>query len=200
MGTTTSPSATTEEKYFDESVIAKLTSLQKWQVQVLDWRHSLGCEGAWQVLRPWTSLPDRKYLGFNPTARIMCILDLVTIEVLGGAEATVSVMNKPPNERREVIENTMAGIIVDLSQNPIRRAYTNVRGISKCMTTASQLYAFERDRRILPREQMFWQGHGRNLKIPPSMSPGQLHDLAGVGISLPCLGAIFASLLVTTGF
>ncbi len=179
--------------------MADLQVWQKWQVQVQDWRDQLGCKGELEVLRPWTSQPGRRYLGLKPSPRVLAILDLVTIEVLGGADATVRIMQGEPEHFMPKIEDAMSDIIVDLSQNPIRRAFTNSRGISKCMTTASQLYAFRRDGLILSQEQMLFQGHSRKEKYPPSMSQRAIHDLAGVGISLPSLGAIFASMLVTTG-
>lgn len=186
-------------QYFDEEMKANTMCWAKWQVQIQDWRVQLGCLGMWEVLRPWTSLPNRKYLGIKPGPRILAILGLVTIEILGGAESTAKLLSEHPSVYVPKIVTAMEGIIVDVSQNPIRRAFTNNKGISKCMTTSSQLYSYKRDGLILPREQLYFQGHSRALKFPPKMSQKSIHDLAGVGISLPCLGMIFSSMLVTTG-
>jgi len=181
-------------------MVDRLLTLQKWHVQIQDWRSDLGCVGRLEILRPWTHLRNRKYLGIKLTSRILAILDLVTIQVLGGAEKTARLLNLCSEEvYTSTIEFAMKDIIVDLSQNPCRKAFTNVSGISKCMTTSSQLYSYKRDGVILPCEQMYFQGHGRATKFPPEMSQKNIHDLAGQGISLPCLGAVFVALLATTG-
>ncbi len=68
------------------------------------------------------------------------------------------------------------------------------------MTTASVLYSFQHDRVILPMEMMLMQGHRKNLRIPVSLSPSQLHDLAAMGISLPNLAALVLGIWHQLGF
>ena len=187
-----------QEPYFDQDFKKGLEQFQKWHVQVLDWREKLGCVGSLEVLRPWTGLRGRRYLGLKATSRVQAILDLVTIESLGGAQKTAALLQQAPEVYEPAIFKTMENVIVDVSQNPARKAYSNIDGIAKCMHTASVLYSFKRDGIILPCEQMLFQGHSRDIVYPRTMSQKAIHDLAGMGISLPCLGLIFSVLLVTT--
>lgn len=168
----------------------------KWQVQILDWRAQQGCLGKFDGLRPWTGF-NRKYEGIRATSRVLAILDLVTIEVLGGAQRTFEIMQRFNGEK--VIAHEMQEILVDISQNPVRRAFSNQDKIAKCMTTSSLIYSFKLDRIILPFEQMLIQGHPPSFQIPGSVAQKAIQDLAGMGICLPCLGLIVVSMQVSTG-
>lgn len=186
---------------YDElkTALSSRTAMHKWQIQVLDWRSQLGCKGDLDTLRPWTGFrSSRSYLGIRPTSRVLAVLDLVTIEILGGAQQAVQIMKRRDGEK--VIEKAMEDILVDISQNPIRRAFSNQDKIAKCMTTSSCLYSFKLDRVVLPFEQMLIQGHTTSLQLPGTMTQKSIQDLAGMGICLPCLGLIVVAMLATTGF
>ena len=142
-------------------------------------------------------MPGRKYAGISPTSRVLNILDCVVIEKMGGAENAEILLSRP--KASQSILAAVEDIYVDVSQNPCRRSFTGSEGISKCIHTASCLYSYKRDGIILPFELMLLQGHALDLKIPDSMRQKQLHDLASMGISLPCLGMIIVSLMLTTG-
>eukprot|EP00439_Symbiodinium_sp_Y106_P004704 s9218_g1.t1 len=157
----------------------------------------MGAVGPLADLRPWTSLPDRQYMALQCTPRIMAIIDCVTMQVLGGAEASQRILQR--EDRIEVVERVMADVLVDVSQNPIRRAYSKRAGLARCMHTASQLFSFRRGGLVLPVEKMFLLGRARDLRIPSSMTVRDLSNLAGMGICLPCLGLIVLSMATTCG-
>lgn len=115
------------------------------------------------------------------------LLDCCTIEVLGGAQATQDLMNRTDFEM--VVREKMAGVVIDISQNPERRAFSR-NDVAKCFTTASILYAFQRDCVILPIEMMALQGHRHSLALPPNLGVEELKNLAGMGICLPNLALI----------
>ncbi len=127
----------------------------------------------------------------------MNILDCVAIEKLGGAENAFKLMQSP--NANQLIMAALEDIFVDVSQNPVRRAFTNSEGISKCIHTATLLYSYQRDGLILPLELMLFQGHLLDMEVPESMRPKQLHDMAGQAICLPCLGLIVTTLMITVG-
>lgn len=160
------------------------------------WRCQLGCVGPFANLKPWTSLQGLRFTGLSQTPRILELLDCTTICVLGGAQATHKVLQA--SNARELIQECMQDIVIDVSQNASRKAFTNAAGFAKCLHTATCLYSFAQDRVILPMELMLLQGHSMDLQVPHQMRPAQLHDLAGMGICLPCLGVIITSLLLTT--
>ena len=147
--------------------------------------------------RPWTTLPGLEMVGISKQPRIFEIMDCVAIEVLGGASRAKLILDTPNSST--IIKNSLAHIVVDLSQNPSRRAFSSFRGISKCLTTSSILYAFARDRRVTGFEKMLIQGHPESIQIPDSMTEKSLNNLAGMGICLPSLGAIVVAMMCSTG-
>lgn len=171
-------------------------TIQAWQVQVHDWKRELGAVGCFEKLNPWTRF-QKKFLGISMTPRIEAILDLVTIETLGGAAATCKILKT--KNAKEVIEEKMSNIFCDISQNPVRRAFSNSAGVGKCLHTASILYSFQKDRVVLPFEKLIFMGHRLDLIIPPALTERECNDLAGQGISLPSLGLVILSLWCTTG-
>lgn len=155
-----------------------------WKVQARELRQDMGVPSR---LHPWT--PGRKLTGMPRSARVLECLDLACLQFLGsdriqsGQAADLD------------IENETRDLFVDVSQNPIRKAFTNSAGVSKCLTTSSSLYSFHRDGTVLPLEHLMFQGHGKEVCIPTTMTQAELKELAGEGICLPCLGAIMISLL-----
>ena len=156
----------------------------------------MGATGALRDLKPWTtyflvprSLPQ--------TDRVAAMLDAVALEELGGARAAAAIMQN--QSAACMIKEALSGVLLDVSQNPVRRAWTNSAGVAKCLHTNTQLFSYKRNRALLPLELMMLQGHTASLKIPETMSANDLHDLACMGISLPCLGVIFASLALSVG-
>ena len=168
----------------------------KWKAQIAQWREELQAVGPLSNLRPWTQFRP-KMVGISQTNRIKEILDCVAIEALGGAKVAAQVLARPNAEL--LVRAALDDCYVDLSQNPIRRAFTGSDGIMGCLHTGTYLYSFRRDSVILPFELMLLQGHSLDTKIPSCLSQKQLHDLAGMGIFLPCLGCIVVCWMLTVG-
>ena len=137
-------------------------------------------------------MPGVKLTGVSHTARVLQILDCLTIQCLGGAKAAQSILKEA--DAANIDKAQMKDIVVDLSQNPIHRAFSNVAGVEKCLTTSSILYSYGRDRIKFPLEKLFLQGHGPATKIPETMPDRAIHEPAGQGISLPTFGMIVIAL------
>ena len=97
------------------------------------------------------------------------------------------------------ISEGLQDAFVDVSQNPVRRAFINQKGEIKCLHTNTQLYSFDRDGVIIPFEHMLLQGHSQSMMVPTSMSSKDLQALSGMGICLPCIGLVLISMMATTG-
>ena len=154
----------------------------KWQVQLADWLSSLSLPPALQNMSPWS-----KQCNFKGTQRVLSLIDAVVWHKLGKHASKMSRM-----EKAEKLRDTY----VDISQNHIRRPFTNSSGITGTMTTGSQFYNYERDSLITPYEQLLWHGHSRTLNVPEHIKVSSLRALAGEGMSLPCLGTVLWSGLV----
>jgi len=189
-----------QSQYFTTSSLVSGDAM-KWQVQIMNWRDELGIpkgsDESSLACRPWTLSKQRKYRGLSVTPRVLAILDCVTIQMLGGFEMTKSLLQQPDATFR--IEHAMEAVICDVSQNPVRRAFSNSQGIAKCQTTSSILYSFGADRIVTAYEQMLLQGHSRSMQLPDSMKQKDVSDLAGMGISLPCFAACIVAMLCTCG-
>ena len=166
----------------------------KWRKQIEEWKARLGAGGELEHLRPWTRFNQPK--GLPNTERVRAILDCVCLQTVG-TERVVALLKEPTGPAQ--IRALMSGVFVNVSQNPMRQAFTNKRGIAKCLHTATQLYSFQRNRIILPYELMLLQGHSRGVQIPELMPKKDLHDLAGMGISLPSLGVLVAGVMLSVG-
>ena len=164
----------------------KSDAASQWHSQIADWKADLGAKGKYLNLAPWSSLPGLRLTGISSTTRVKAILDL------GGPSKTACLMADPAYP--ENIRQAMAGVYVDVSQNPCRRAFTNKCGDMKCQHTASIVYSFGRDSVVLPFEMLLLQGHNANIVLPECMSLSELQDLAGMGIFLPNLAAVMLGL------
>lgn len=185
---------------FQEAVTFKPSAAGKWSGQILNWKQQLGATGAFASLKPWTSQPGLRLTGISATTRVKAILDCVALDVLGGATETAALMGSAGPAFHSIVREKLAGVIVDLSQNPCRKAFTNASGIAKCMLTSSILYSYQRDGVILPLEMLLIQGHSPTIRIPPSMMPDEMLELATMGITLPNLAALLLALCLQRAF
>ena len=79
---------------------------------------------------------------------------------------------KKPALTKKLIQKAISGVVVDVSQNPCRRNYTNSEGMAHTLTTSTELVHLERCSAVHPRELMFLQGHNPNeTRFPSRMSP-----------------------------
>ena len=146
-------------------------------------------------LKPWTDMPGVKFDGLQRiTPRVAALVNLAVFSKLGpSTEAVVETARKTGNWKP--IQKAMSGVLIDLSQNPCRQAWTNHEGVAKCLTTGSSLYSFDCQRMLLPPELLYLQGHRRAVVIPKAMTGRSVSTLAGEGIFLPCLGTILHGLI-----
>lgn len=137
--------------------------------------------------KPWTTQPGFMGRGLRRTERALELIDLAAVQTL------VSSSQPNPIQRaqrdRAWMRKQLSGVLVDLSQNPVRRCFTK-NGKTPCLTTSSNLYCFKRDSLLLPEEYMMLQGHQRTISIPDAMTGKQVQELAGEGMSLPSLALI----------
>ena len=169
------------------------TRIPEWKIQASALRKSLGIA---EHVRPWAACP-RKYTGLKVTPRVLEMIELAAIFHLGSEKASAFMQLK---QQPALLQRELAEVYVDVSQNPCRRPWTNLAGISKCLTTSSQIYSFKRDGVVLPLELMGWQGHRHALSLGSDMMPQDLKELAGQGISLPCLAVVIVSLAASEAF
>lgn len=119
------------------------------------------------------------------------LLDAVVWQKLGRGARNMSFQEK---------QNRLKHVYVDVSQNPVRRPFSGVMGVTGTMTTSSLFYSFARDGAVLPFEMLMWHGHSRLLKVPDSTRSAELKELAGEGMAVPCLGSILWAGFLLQGF
>ena len=113
----------------------------------MEWKQELGATGHLASLKPWTQTHTRRYRGISTTEGALAILDCVTMSILGGAQKTSDIVKSP--NANALVESAMQHVLVDVSQNPCRRAFSNWQEDGKCMHTASIIYSFRKDRVLL---------------------------------------------------
>ena len=163
-----------------------------WQHQASLWRQKLGVP---KKLSLWTQNPDFVGQGLPQTERVRELVNLAAMQAVGGTLQTIS----QAKSDRKFLKKQVANLVLDVSQNPERHAFTK-QGKFPCLTTSSSLYWYARDGMLVPLEHMLLQGHRRTLTIPKSMTPKSLRHLAGEGMSLPCLGLIVWCMAMTKQF
>ena len=133
--------------------------------------------------------------GLEMTPRIRAILNMVVAAKVSGKHCVT----------RASILDAVATTIVDVSQNPARRAFTPKSGVNHTLCTSSRLVHLGLMRTLLPVEAMLMQGHNiDNLKFPGigqgGLSNHQIRCLAGEGMYLPSLGMLIWALFLTGAF
>ena len=125
-------------------------------------------------------------LGLRASRRHCAILNCLTMEKNGGARECKALLATPAGQQK--IRERMAPVMVDLSQNPQRAAYSNRDGNMKCMCTSAVLFSFGKQRVVTPLELLAFQGHDiQKMRVPSGMTLRQIKDLAAMGICLPNL-------------
>lgn len=170
----------------------------QWQLQAMDLRKSFGVPAS---LHPWTQ-PRGKFelKGISQTPRILELMDLAVLQKAmfkhcGDVDEAIRELNQLDTSKK--LKDFMAGFFIDVSQNPIRRPWTNRYGVTKCLTTSTCLCSFTGDRTVLPVELLHMQGHTREVMVPNSMAQNSIRDLAGEGMHLACLGSLLYCLRIT---
>lgn len=155
---------------------------RKWKADSLTFRNRVGVSPGYA---PWTSRPEFVGRGIRLTPRTKDLIDCVAIQVMKSK-------NLPFNQMAEGLK----GVFLDVSQSLQRKAYTQ-GGMNRCLTTSTVLYSYEHDRMVVPAEMLYFQGYPRTLKIPSSVTQADVANLAGEGMSLPCLATVLWSIWTT---
>ena len=128
------------------------------------------------------------------TERVKAILNLVV------ADVSSTLRTKSRLTRKNVMK-LLQGVVVDISQNPDRRAFTGKNGNLRTLTTSSVLVDLGRSRMLLAKEYLYLQGHSPlTTSIPEHISEVRLRKLAGEGMALPCIGVVIWCIYLTKGF
>ena len=107
----------------------------KWKQQSAEWRASMNV-GA--DVKPWTSRKEFQPSGLKHTDRCWEIMDLVALQTL-----ISSGFQKPINKAlqdQSWVKKHLGNVLVDLSQNPVRRCFTQEREDSVFDNIIAHLY------------------------------------------------------------
>lgn len=158
-----------------DGVLGGDKGFRKWKADSITFRNK------WNVLpqfAPWTSRPEFKAKGIRLTPRTKDLIDCCAIQFM-----------KTNNVAAKDLPNAMKTMFLDLSQSLNRRAYT-INGVNRCLTTSTCMYSFGRDRLVTPLETLYFQGFPKSLKMPLGVSQSDMKDMAGEGMTLPCLASV----------
>ena len=72
--------------------------------------------------------------------------------------------------------------------------------MNRTQTTSSVLYSFNTDSVLVGKEMLLLQGQSSKLQIPEHTKDHVLRELAGEGMSVPCIGLVLWSLFLTAQF
>ena len=120
----------------------------QWHAQSQEWRGTLNVS---KTASPWTDRSTFRGYGGDWTPRTKDLVDCTVMQVC--LQQGVKLRNI-----RQVMDNLMKPIILDVSQSHRSREYTNAQGVHKCLTTSSSLYIFEQDRVASGKEHLALQG------------------------------------------
>ena len=144
--------------------------------------------------RPWSASGLFRASGLSVTDRVRDVLDNVTLLACSRKGFDVRKLTQ------EQIQESVRGYWVDVSQCIMRHAFAGDREPLPTFTTSTDLYSFSADRSLVGREMLCFHGHSRELQIPPDVPRGTSKDLAGEGMTLPCLGCVLWSLFICKQF
>ena len=157
-----------------------------WKGQVRAWRKFLGVGTA---VKPFDAMRLRIRGLPNMNDRIRALLNMVVLH-----------HGKDGPQDHSSLKAAVKGIIVDVSQNPGRRPFTNKDGLHRTLTTSSLQVHLGKRRIVTAREMMFQQGHPTSIIVPEGMSQAALRKLAGEGMALPCLGMCLWCIFLVKAF
>ena len=145
--------------------------------------------------RPWTSRRGFRGNGLPDTDRVKDLLDCYVALELKKAESKAEMDCETVD-----VESIMQDKYMDVSQSLNRHAHTNAVGCNHAFTTGSQLYDFNRDCILTGREMLALRGQSRDFIIIEGCSDSVVRELAGEGMSIPCLSAVIWCLYLVQQF
>ena len=147
----------------------------------------------------WTGRTAFKGTQLPRTERVLSIVDTVCAQKIKDARIPLSLI------KEESISKIMANCVVDISQNPCRRAFSkpapDSTNILPCLTSSSRLYAYGVDRMLYGAEHFALQGWDKNNVVAPAgVSEIKLAEMAGQGMFVPSIGSILWSVYCVKQF
>ena len=100
----------------------------------------------------------------------------------------------------KVLKKHLKDQYVDVSQSLQRRTFTSAEDMNRTQTTSSVLYSFNTDSVLVGKEMLQLQGQSSKFQIPEHAKDHVLRELAGEGMSVPCVGLVLWSLFLSTQF
>ena len=164
-----------------------------WQKQSAAWRADLEIT---KEFHPWTSRKHFQGTGFSHTKRSLDLLDCAWVQACKRKKITVGT-HKNCFMKEAIKQGVHSDLVVDISQNHVRKPLSDSSGFLRTICTSSLLYHFSADRLLHPLEHFFLQGYSDQLVLPQSLSVRDLRSMAGEAICLPCLGSIVWCLHMT---
>ena len=153
--------------------------MQKWEVQLADWRNRLGVSDAVNVLG---KMKNMKLCGLQKNKRVMAILNMAVLQKL-------KPVHRKSSTQVHQIKKACKTLVVNVSQNPSRgNLLTPDSGCNHTLCSSSLQIHLGLQRLITAREMMYQHGHPRRMVVPSDMSLHSLRQLAGQGMALPSLG------------
>ena len=161
---------------------------KKWWNESVTWRNSLGVTPKYS---PWTSRSEFRGTGLRLNDRKKDLLDVIVADRM----YRLKKLHKGLDSKQ--VAELMKDVWVDVSQSHSRKVTSTPP--HRTLTTSSCIYAFGRDRMLLPTEHLALQGHFTpTLKLP--MTSRQVRSLAGEGMALPSIGSVLWCLFLTKCF
>lgn len=165
----------------------------QWASQVATLRSELGISSQWKPVDKLGLTID----GLRATPRINSIINVVValkIKQKCTAEAADS-----KKVSKDFALDSIRSTLIDISQNPCRKAWTPKHGCNHTLTTVSHLVHMGAQRVIVPYEQFLWQGHPHGRVKFPDVQNKVLRELSGEGFFLPSFATVLWSLYVHGG-
>ena len=161
---------------------------KKWWKESVTWRNSLGVSPKYS---PWTSRAEFRGAGMRLNDRKKDLLDVVVADRMYRSKKLHQGLDS------KQIAELMKDVWLDVSQSHSRKVTSTAP--RRTLTTSSEVYAFGRDRVLLPTEHLALQGHfAPTLKLP--LTARQVRSLAGEGMALPSIGSVLWCLFLTKRF
>ena len=159
-----------------------------WKAQATEWSEKLGVPVSVDM---WTGRDKFEGVGLPKTARVQTLLNLTAVEKMQQARAQSAAQGQQCS-----IDDVLEDCFIDVSQNPSRKKFST--RVVPCLCTSTRLYSFARDRCLFPLEYLRLQGWGLDVQTS-ACSPQKVKEMAGLGMSLPCLGAIIWAVFLCKG-
>ena len=161
-----------------------------WEVQSASWRSSLNIPNDFCPWTPTCSSATRRM-----PKRVLDLIDCTAVQVWKRAK----VKDGAP-VRGAARTAALKDVLLDVSQNQVRRPFSNEQQVARCLTSGSKVYSFQLDRCLLGVENFLLQGYPAITVIPDGCSDSDARSMAGEAIALPSLATLVWAVFVAKQF